>query len=73
MPQIDAGLKGNAPAKHGLKVWWDRGYELHGAGKSVTCMLCAATVADTKRDADGKPYFELHDEWHEALASRDGA
>jgi hypothetical protein len=37
----------------------------------VTCMLCGATItADAFREADGKRYYEVHDEWHQALDGR---
>jgi hypothetical protein len=64
---MDAELKGAAPEKARPKAWWERGYDWHGAGASVTCMLCGATIADARREADGKRYYEIHDEWHEAL------
>ena len=66
MPEIDEGSKGSPPLKQRPRTWWQRGYDWHGVGESVTCMLCGATVAATSRDADGKPYFAVHDEWHGA-------
>ena len=59
-------FKGTAPTKQRPKSWWDRGYDWLGIGESVTCMLCGASVAVANREADGKKYFEVHDDWHVA-------
>jgi hypothetical protein len=68
---MDDELRGDAPSKDIPARWWVRGYLWDSPGAEVTCLLCGATVSgQLTRDSDGKPFWQVHDEWHEALDGR---
>lgn len=54
------------------RVWFDRGYDSRREGLSSLPLACLACGAEVSRfnAPDGRPYWQVHDEWHGELDGR---